>query len=122
MNPEENSGAMNFFGVDVAKTPCVLVHDPSNDGKYNSGVIEPSKIKKFVEDFKAGKIERTIKSEDEPASNDGPVKIVTAKSLKNVADGKKNVLIGARSACQTSVLIAWVDAVSRKSCCVPTGH
>lgn len=95
MDPKENSGAMNFFGVDASKTPCVLVHDPKNDAKYNSGVIEPSKIQKFVEDFKAGKIERTIKSADEPESNDGPVKIVTAKSLKTVVDGSKNVLIGA---------------------------
>ena len=43
--------------------------------------------------MQAGKLVPHIKSEDEPKDNDGPVKIVTAKSFDKIVFGGKNVLI-----------------------------
>ena len=93
VDPAANKGALNFFGVSEDKLPAVLIHDGANDAKYNSGVIEVSGMKKFVDDFSAGKLEKTVKSEDPPADNSGPVTIATANTLKDIVDGGKNVLI-----------------------------
>ena len=40
----------------------------------------------------AGKLERHVKSEDAPASNDGPVKVVTANTFDALTKGQ-NVLL-----------------------------
>jgi protein disulfide-isomerase A1 len=93
MDPKENAGAMGFFGADADKLPSLLIHDPKNDGKFNSGVIEISKMKAYVSDFKAGKLEKTVKSEEPPADNSGPVKVVVAKNFKEIVFSGKNVLI-----------------------------
>lgn len=48
----------------------------------------------FMNDVKAGKIEEHFKSDDIPASNDEPVKIVVAKEFdKYVKDTSKDVLV-----------------------------
>lgn len=93
MDPAENSGAMTFFGASADALPAILIHDPKSDGKFNSGVLEVSKVKAFVEDFKAGKIEKTVKSEEPPAENDGPVTVVVGKTFEEIVMGAKNVLI-----------------------------
>lgn len=93
MDPAENSGAMSFFGASVDTLPAILIHDPKSDGKYNSGVIKPAAMKKFVEDFKANKLEKTVKSEEPPAANDGPVTVVVGKEFEKIVMGGKNVLI-----------------------------
>jgi len=51
-------------------------------------------VSKFLDDVKAGKIEEFFKSEDIPASNDEPVKILVAKEFeKIVRDPTKDVLV-----------------------------
>lgn len=51
-------------------------------------------ITAFLDDIKAGKIEKYFKSEDIPASNDGPVKTIVAKEFdKIVMDSSKDVLV-----------------------------
>ena len=42
--------------------------------------------------WQAGKLERHIKSEEAPASNDGPVKVVTANTFDKITSGQ-NVLL-----------------------------
>jgi hypothetical protein len=94
LSPEDNPGAVKYFGASPEDTPIVVVHDPAKDAKYVSGKkIEAKKVKQWIEDFKAGKIERHIKSEDPPKKNDGPVKIVTAKTFKDIVYSGKNVLV-----------------------------
>ena len=51
-------------------------------------------LRAFIKDFKAGKIEAYLKSEDIPASNDGPVKVAVAKNFDElVTKSEKDVLI-----------------------------
>lgn len=47
----------------------------------------------FIFVLQGGKLEKTIKSEEAPADNSGPVKIVTAKTLDEIVFSGKNVLI-----------------------------
>ena len=47
----------------------------------------------LVDGAQAGKVERFIKSEEAPADNDGPVKIVTANTFDEIVFGGKDVLI-----------------------------
>lgn len=85
---------MEFFGAKDADEPQVLVHVPNKGEKYSSGPIALDKVAGWVEDFKAGKIEKTVKSEEIPESNDGPVKVVVAKQFDEILFGaKKNVMM-----------------------------
>jgi protein disulfide-isomerase A1 len=93
LDPAENEGAMQFFGASKDETPCLMVHEPKSNGKYNSGKLEVPKMAPWVSDYLAGKIEKTIKSEEPPATNDAPVKIVTAKTFDELVFSGKNVLI-----------------------------
>jgi thiol-disulfide isomerase/thioredoxin len=51
-------------------------------------------FKQFVTDYLDGKIQPYVKSEDVPASNDGPVKVVVGKNFDEIVnDPEKDVLI-----------------------------
>lgn len=44
--------------------------------------------------LQAGKLEKTVKSEEPPEKNDGPVVVLTAKTFNDIVFGKpRNVLI-----------------------------
>jgi protein disulfide-isomerase A1 len=56
--------------------------------------INEKEIGTFVEDFLAGKVDPSIKSEPIPESNDGPVTVVVAKNYKDIViDNDKDVLV-----------------------------
>lgn len=56
--------------------------------------ITEESIAKFVDDFVAGKIEPSIKSEPIPEDNEGPVFVVVAKNYQDsVIDNDKDVLL-----------------------------
>jgi protein disulfide-isomerase A1 len=93
LDPKENPGAMEFFGVKPSDEPQVLVHVPNKGEKYSSGPISVEKVAGWVDDFKAGKIEKTVKSEPVPESNDGPVTVVVAKTFNEILFAGKNVLM-----------------------------
>lgn len=78
---------------------CSLWHGCAlEDYAYNSPTLvvmrgEPVLIIPNVNGAQAGKVERFIKSEEEPADNNGPVKIVTANTFDDIVFGGKDVLI-----------------------------
>lgn len=71
----------------------VVVHAPKANGKYASGTIEVSKVVSWVADFQAGKVEKIVKSEEIPASQDEPVTVVVGKNFESVVKSGKNVFI-----------------------------
>lgn len=93
LDPKENPGAIEFFGAEKDDKPQILVHVPDKGEKYKSGPVTVDKVTGWVEDYKAGKIEKTIKSEAIPESNDGPVKVVVAKQFDEILFGGKNVMM-----------------------------
>merc|ERR1711966_251639 len=61
-----------------------------------SGEVTKDNVEKFLADFKDGKLEPFLKSEEPPASNDGPVKVIVGSTFDaEVANGGKWVLLEA---------------------------
>lgn len=90
-----NNGALEYFGIKEKDTPALVIHDQKGgDLKFVSKNVDAAAVATFLSDFKAGKLERTIKSEEPPADNSGPVTILTAKTFNDIVYGKpRNVLI-----------------------------
>ena len=108
---EKYKGKINFatidaksFGAHAAnlnlksdKFPCFAIHETVKNQKFpfdQEKEITKKSISKFVDDYAAGKIEPSIKSEPVPEKQDGPVAIVVAKNYDDIVlDNKKDVLV-----------------------------
>lgn len=108
---EKHRGAINFATIDakafgahagnlnlkVDKFPAFAIQETSKNTKFpydQEKEITHDAISKFVEDFVAGKIEPSIKSEPIPETNDGPVKVIVAKNYEQIVlDDTKDVLV-----------------------------
>jgi len=84
------------FGLSGA-TPGVVVEDRDNRKNYvfpQDGPHTAAALKAHFSGFLAKSISPTVKSEDIPAKNDGPVKVVVGKSFESIVlDTTKDVLI-----------------------------
>lgn len=95
VDPAANAGAVQFFGLaaDGSDLPAVAVHAPKANAKYLKAKAKAADLKTFLASYQAGKLSPHIKSEAPPKKNDGPVKIVTAKTYDSiVAKGKTTLL------------------------------
>lgn len=107
---EKYKGKINFATIDAVafgahaqnlnleqKWPAFAIQDTTNGAKYPLSQdleITESGLKEFVEDYVAGKIEPSIKSEPIPEKNDGPVTVVVAHSYDDlVINNDKDVLL-----------------------------
>lgn len=107
----KHKGAVNFATIDakafgqhagnlnleVGKFPAFAIQRTDKNQKYpfdQTKKITESEISTFVEDFIAGKVEPSIKSEPIPEKNDGPVAVVVAKNYEDlVINNDKDVLL-----------------------------
>jgi protein disulfide-isomerase A1 len=108
---EAQRGVINFATIDAAaygahagnlnlkadKFPAFAIQETVKNQKFpydQEKKITHDDIKAFVDDFVAGKIEPSVKSEPIPESNDGPVTVVVAKNYEQIVlDDSKDVLI-----------------------------
>jgi len=85
------------LGVDPKVLPAVVIMPVSGSLKYvfNSSVdFNAGNLRTFVRDFVDGKLKPTVRSEAEPANNDGPVKVVVANSFDRLVwDNDNDVFI-----------------------------
>ncbi|GJZ07741.1 disulfide-isomerase-like protein [Tanacetum coccineum] len=89
----DSQAALQFFGLKEEQTPVIIVQD-TEGLKFINQNVQADHIAMWLKDFKDGKLKPFIKSEDIPETNDEPVKVVVAKSLRDmVLDPKKNVLL-----------------------------
>ncbi|KAJ9541728.1 hypothetical protein OSB04_028234 [Centaurea solstitialis] len=89
----DSEGAFQFFGLTEDQAPVLVVQN-SEGLKFINPNVEIDQIAPWLKDYVEGKLKPTIKSEAIPETNDEPVKVVVAKSLRNmVLDSKKNVLL-----------------------------
>lgn len=88
-----NSGAMQYFGIKDTDTPAFAIHDAGSNSKYLLANASPEDLTSFIAEFEAGKLEKVVKSEDPPADNSGPVKVVTAKTFDEIVFSGNDVLI-----------------------------
>lgn len=107
---EKHKGVINFATIDAKafgahagnlnlptdKFPSFAIQDTVKNEKYpfeGDGLTEKA-IGAFVNDFVAGKISASIKSEPIPEKQDGPVTVVVAHTYKDIVlDDSKDVLI-----------------------------
>ncbi|KAI9670177.1 MAG: protein disulfide-isomerase precursor [Alyxoria varia] len=108
---EKHKGKVNFATLDakaygqhgqnlnleVGKWPAFAIQDPVKGQKYpldQNEKLTEKVVGKFCDEFVAGKIEPSIKSEAVPEKQDGPVTIVVANNYQDVVmDDKKDVLV-----------------------------
>jgi len=108
---EKHKGKVNFATIDakafgqhggnlnleVGKWPAFAIQDVVKNQKFpydQDKKITAKDIGSFVDDFVAGKVDPSIKSEPVPESQDGPVTIVVAKNYDEVVlDDDKDVLV-----------------------------
>jgi protein disulfide-isomerase A1 len=108
---EQYRGKINFATIDAKsfgahagnlnlptdKFPSFAIQETVKNQKFPFSIEESitlDTITKFVEDFSAGKIEPSLKSEPIPESQEGPVTVVVGKSYEDIVlDDTKDVLI-----------------------------
>jgi len=103
-------GKLSFVYIDAVKYgghgknlnlkeqwPAFVIQDTKSGLRYiypQDKEIKEADIGKFLEEYTAGKIEPTLKSEPIPEKNDESVKVVVGKSYEAIVlDKKKDVLI-----------------------------
>jgi protein disulfide-isomerase A1 len=108
---EETKGKMSWVWIDWSKyakhaerlglsgkvVPAVAI-EKMQEGLHfafdETAEITTEAVKEWVNKFLTGELQPTIKSEEIPATNDGPVKVVVAKSFNDIVlDNTKDVLL-----------------------------
>eukprot|EP00826_Nyctotherus_ovalis_P011951 TRINITY_DN13116_c0_g3_i1.p1 TRINITY_DN13116_c0_g3~~TRINITY_DN13116_c0_g3_i1.p1 ORF type:complete len:538 (+),score=161.30 TRINITY_DN13116_c0_g3_i1:73-1686(+) len=87
---------LKHFNYDESKVPFIVITKRDYViAKYEyKGEFTTEGIEKFIEDFDAGKVEESIKSEDVPVDNKGPVyKLVGRTFRKEVIDSDVDVFV-----------------------------
>jgi protein disulfide-isomerase A1 len=108
---QKHKGAINFATIDakafgqhasnlnleIGKFPAFAIQQTEKNQKfpYNQDAkITEKDIGKFVDDFVAGKLEPSIKSEPIPETQEGPVAVVVAKNYDDIViNNDKDVLL-----------------------------
>ena len=108
---EEQRGVVNFATIDAKafgahapnlnlkadQFPAFAIQEMAKNQKFpfdQDKEITYDAIKAFVDDFVAGKIEPSVKSEPIPETQEGPVTVVVAKTYNDIIlDDTKDVLI-----------------------------
>ena len=111
---EKQKGKINFATIDAKafgqhagnlnleadNWPAFAIQDTEKNKKFpypsqgSVSDLSEKKIGKFVDDFIAGKVEPSVKSEPVPEKQDGPVTVVVAKNYQEVViDSDKDVLL-----------------------------
>jgi len=85
------------LNLEVGEWPAFAIQDTTKNQKFplkQGTKLTEKHVGKFVDDFLAGKIEPSIKSEPIPEKNDGPVTTIVAHNYKDVViDNEKDVLV-----------------------------
>ncbi|XP_071696429.1 protein disulfide-isomerase-like [Rutidosis leptorrhynchoides] len=88
-----SQAALQYFGLTEDQSPVLIVQN-SNGLKFIKSNVEVDQIAPWLKDYVDGNVKPFIKSEPIPETNDEPVKVVVANSLKDmVLDSKKNILL-----------------------------
>ncbi len=91
----EQSRIGGYFGFSNDLEVSLAVTNLNKD-KHNFVMEESAteeNVFQYIEDVVSGKIKRSIKSEEVPATNDKPVKVVVGKNFNDLVLGGKNVML-----------------------------
>jgi len=87
-----------YFGVTASDMPAVRLADLRDVAMkkyvYDQPAIDEPSLERFIDDFFKGRLKATLKTEEPPAEDESPVKVVVSKSFKSIVlDDEKDVLI-----------------------------
>jgi len=86
----------DYVGANTAKAPAImLVETGSELFKYRFDAdVTANNLNKFIDDWKAGKLEKYMKSEEIPEKNDEPVKVIVGKTFHDlVINNNRDILL-----------------------------
>ncbi|EAR83184.2 protein disulfide-isomerase, putative (macronuclear) [Tetrahymena thermophila SB210] len=96
-NFENQEKLAQYIGVNTAQVPALLLVHSSDQVlkyKFTASEITVATINQFVSDYLSGKLQTYLKSEDIPATNDEPVKVLVGNSFDDlVINSNKDVLV-----------------------------
>jgi len=93
-DPTTNEGALNYFGLKPADMPAIVIHDNVGaDKKYTKPLVAPGEIEAWLAAFEAGELSATVKSEEVPEENDGPVTTLVGKNFEAIVQPGKTILL-----------------------------
>lgn len=92
---EGNDHALKFFGITKEALPAAVIHDTrAGEKKFVKTGMDFGQLDAWVASFQAGELQPSIKSEDVPVPNDGPVTILVAKNFDTIVNAPgKTVLL-----------------------------
>jgi len=88
-----------FVGVTSADAPSIRLLSPGEEMRKfvfpgALDTVSVHAIKNYIDEFKSGALRPHLKSEPEPADNNGPVKILTGNNFNSIVmDSTKDVLV-----------------------------
>jgi len=78
------------------ETPCIIIDDAAHHKRYLFGdaPVTSSALSAWIDNFLAGSLSPHLKSEEIPATNNGPVTVVVGKTFESIVlDPTKNVFV-----------------------------
>ncbi|PSC75237.1 disulfide isomerase-like 1-2 [Micractinium conductrix] len=85
---------IDYYGVKPTTDLVLLIDEPKSKSKYLKAEAKPSDVPEFLRQFQEGALEKWLKSEEVPAENDDPVKVIVAKNFEEeVLKSGKDVFI-----------------------------
>lgn len=86
----------DYVGANTKKVPCIMLVEAKGEvTKYRyTEEITKENLDKFMDDYYNRKLEKYMKSEEIPESQEGPVSVIVGKNFQSaVIDNDKDVLI-----------------------------
>eukprot|EP00210_Caulerpa_lentillifera_P009214 g8784.t1 len=93
IDANKNKKAAEYFDLTDEDYPAIVIHEHSVATKYIKKNCLPSDVSNFVAQWKAGELTESLKSEEIPADNAGPVKVVVAKEYRSFINAGKNAFV-----------------------------
>jgi protein disulfide-isomerase A1 len=89
---------IEYFGITTADMPAVRLVDMRDIAMkkyvYDQPALDEASIQNFIDEFLAGNLKATLKTEEAPLEDEGPVKVVVSKTFKaEVVENENDVLV-----------------------------
>ncbi|KAL4420986.1 hypothetical protein ABPG77_001305 [Micractinium sp. CCAP 211/92] len=91
---KDGKRVIDFYGAKPEGKLTLLLDDSAAKAKYLKRDVKPSDVPEFLREYKEGALAKWMKSEEAPAKNDGPVRIVVGTTFEDeVFKSGKDVFI-----------------------------
>lgn len=94
----EEDRVLNYFGFDSSDLPTSVVVHMAENGmkkyKFTGDKADEANFRSFIQSYLDGNLKPWLKSEQPPANNDEPVKVIVGTTFEDIVlDDEKDVLV-----------------------------